>query len=120
MGMNDKPFIGEPLFSSFFYENKLYEFSQKKLSKADHLVMKKMSGKTSELKYEIGGVLLSLEYLNKLKEVSLEVKKIDYENLEKKSFLYKTFIFLFFIVLTTAFSVSGYYVIRIFFQEGLN
>ncbi len=120
MSMNDKPLVQKKIFSLFFYKSKLYEFSQKKLFKTDHLAMKQMSEKISEAKYEIGGVLLSLEYLSKLNEVSLEIKNKDHNSLERKSSLYKTSIVLFFIVLTIIFSVSGYYIVSIFFQGDLN
>ncbi|MGH1467951.1 MAG: hypothetical protein ACRBBP_03595 [Bdellovibrionales bacterium] len=113
VGMNDKPIKPNKKISSFFYENKLYEFSQKELSEADRLKMKEMAEEVPEAKYEIGGVLLGLEYLGKLRGISLEVKDIDYENMGKRSGLQKGLNLALFILLTIIFSVSGYYVLNI-------
>ncbi len=118
--MNSKPVELDKKISTFFYENKLYEFSQKELSEVDRLKMKEMAESIPEAKYEIGGVLLGLEYLNKLQDVTLEVKDIDYENLGKRSRFQKVLNIIFFVLLTIIFSVSGYYVINIFLNEASN
>lgn len=114
MGMNDKPLVPNKEVSNFFYENKLYEFSQKKLSVADRSQMKEMAETSPEAKYGIGRVLLSLEYLEQLSSVVLEIKDQDYENLGKRTKLEHGINILFFIVLTLIFSVSGYYLISLF------
>ena len=116
--MNDKPMKPKRKISSFFYENKLYEFSQKKLSPEDRAEMKKMVGGDHDSKYGIGGVLLSLEYLKKLSEVSLEVKEVEYEKLGRRGRWAHLLNFAFFMILTGAFSLSGYYIL-LYFNAGV-
>lgn len=84
MGMNDKPLRPGKYISSFFYENKLYEFSQKELSSENRVRMKKLAETLPEARHEIGRVLLALEYLQKLSNVSLEIKNINYKDLGKR------------------------------------
>lgn len=118
MGMNDKPIKPKREISPFFYENKLYEFSQKKLSSDDRAEMKKMIENDHDSKYGIGGVLLSLEYLQKLSEVNLEVKEVEYEKLGRRGKWSHLLNFAFFTILTGIFSLSGYYIL-LYFNLGL-
>lgn len=120
MGMNDKPLEPSKEMSTFFYENKLYEFSQKELSDHDRSQMKLMSETVPEAKYSIGGVLMSLEYLSQLSSVVLEVKDMDYEALGKKTKLQYFLNGLFFLLLTIIFSLSGYFLIMRFILEPSN
>ncbi len=111
MGMNSKPLVAQKELSSFFYENKLYEFSQKELSEVDRVKMKKMAETLPDAKYRIGSVLLSLEYLEQLSGVTLEIKDQDYENLGKRTRFQHGINITFFLILTLLLSVSGYYLI---------
>jgi hypothetical protein len=120
MNMNSKPLKPRRELSTFFYENKLYEFSQKELPPDDRMQMKKMAETSPEAKYSIGGVLMALEYLEQLSSVSLHVSDSDYESLGKRTKAQHALNILVFILLTAAFSVSGYFlVLKFYIGEGL-
>lgn len=103
--------------SPFFFENKLYEFSQKKLTDFDRTAMKKMTATSPEAKYKIGMVLLSLEYLDKMNEVFLTVDKNEMISAaRKKERVTKALNFVFFLVLTACFFTSGYLFLATYYK----
>jgi len=106
--------------SSFFFENKLYEFSQKKLNASDRESMKSMTSHSPEAKYKIGMVLLSLEYLNKIDAVRMDIDQQALLNSARKKELWsKAFSFLFFLVLTLIFFTSGYLFLTTYYTEAV-
>lgn len=113
--MNKQTLKTNKELSHFFFENKLYEFSQKKLNTFERDLMKAMTEKSPEAKYSIGMVLMSLEYLTKIQGVQLEVDSTELIELaKKKSRIVKVLNVLFFTLLTICFFASGYILLNEF------
>ena len=107
--MNKQVLESKRELTPFFFENKLYEFSQKKLDAFNRQLMKKMTEDSPEAKYTIGKVLMSLEYLEKIQDVNLDMNLEDLVIVaKKKSKMIKILNLIFFALLTICFFVSGY------------
>ncbi len=89
--MNDEKLISQKKISSFFFEKKLYQYATKSLNEKDRDLMKSFCESEAKAKKTLASVLMSFEYLEKLKETEInkewteqtvynEVKK---ENLTK-------------------------------------
>lgn len=117
--MNKETLKPKQDLSPFFFENRLYEFSQKKLKKFERDAMKKMTSASPEAKYRVGMVLMSLEYLEKIQDVTLSINKEELlEMEERKSKMAKLLNFVFFLALTLSFFVSGYFLIGEYILKG--
>jgi hypothetical protein len=115
--MNNKEVKSKADLSPFFFENKLYEFSQKKLNERDREAMKRMTTTSPEAKYKIGMVLLSLEYLEKIEHVSMDIDKNEMLLAAKRrDRISKLFNFLFFLLLTACFFTSGYMFLNTYYK----
>lgn len=113
--MNEKPLDLKRNFSFFFYQNKLYDFSQKKLSEQERLEMLKWIERSPVAKHEIGSVLMALEYLEKLSQVELNLsEKLLREEVKKAQLKNKLSHILVFVTLFIVFFVSGYYCLEVF------
>lgn len=113
--MNKETLKTNKELSHFFFENKLYEFSQKEMTFFERDLMKTMTEKSPEAKYSIGMVLMSLEYLAKIQGVQLEVDSSELiEIAKKKSRILRLLNVLFFTLLTICFFVSGYILLNEF------
>jgi len=116
--MNKEVVKSKAELSSFFFENKLYEFSQKKLNDHDREAMKRMTSTSPEAKYKIGMVLLSLEYLEKIDEISMDIDKNEMLLAAKrKDKVTKFFNLIFFLVLTACFFTSGYIFLNTYYKD---
>ena len=119
--MNKEILKPKKVLSSFFFENRLYEFSQKKLKPSDRLAMKSMTSESPDAKYRIGTVLMSLEYLEKIEDVVLTVNEEELLTAaRRKSKISRALNFVFFLALTTCFFVSGYFVLTEHILKGAN
>jgi|GEM_PF-3245020 len=118
--MNKEEIKSKSNLSPFFFENKLYEFSQKKLKEFDRNAMKQMTANSPEAKYKIGMVLLSLEYLDKMDEIIMDVDKEEILlATRKKERLSKILNFAFFLILTICFFTSGYIFLSTYYKRVL-
>lgn len=111
--MNNDPIKQRRKISQFFYENILFDYVSKELSTEDHDLMKELTSKGVDNKKHLGSILLALEYLNKIE--SVELKEIP-EKAESTffNFLLKQKYKFLFLILTSVFIASGYYVVQIF------
>lgn len=93
--MNEEKLLPKRESSDFFFSNKIYDYSQKKLSDLDRRLMKKHSEKSSEQKRLLASSLMALEYLEDLKKTSLnqEMVKSLMSTEKRKRSLINTFIF---------------------------
>lgn len=118
-GMNDRPLKPPQNLSYFFYESKLYDYSQKRLSDFERNAMKAWAEESPEAKHSLGSLLMALEYLEKINTVSIEFgeEKLlkELQKSKKKSRLLH---FGFFIFLCFVFLISGYYCIQVLLSPG--
>lgn len=95
--------------SEFFFEQRLYDFTNKNLSSFLTEDMKKYMDENMEAKEKVGAMLLAFEYFNAISEIKLEYDKDEFLN-------YKTTLFR---RLKTNLKSIGFIVIFILFLLGL-
>lgn len=111
--MNGKELLQDRKISSFFYENMLLEFVQKKLPPQEHALMKSLSLDNIENKEALGSVLLALEYLDEIQKVEVQSEKDLLPNKWRRR-AKRYFSVVVFTLLTVLFFVSGYIAIEVF------
>ncbi len=72
--------------SEFFFEQRLYDFTNKKLSPFLTEDMKKYMDDNMEAKEKVGAMLLAFEYFNAISEIKLEYDKSEFLNYRKTWF----------------------------------
>lgn len=110
--MNEEKLLPNRKSSDFFFSNKIYDYSQKRLSELDRELMKKHSEKSAEQKRLLASSLMALEYLEDLKKTSLNeelVKNLISSEKRKRNFI-NSFIF---IILLSMILIFGYLSYRV-------
>lgn len=70
--MNKAKLSQQKNLSPFFFEKKIYQYTSKSLSDSDRLLMKSYTEKDTRAKKVLASVLMSLEYLEELKETNIQ------------------------------------------------
>lgn len=84
MSLEPKNFSRERLsppsrdMSDFFFEQRLYDFTNKNLSAVLTEDMKKYMDENIEAKEKVGAMLLAFEYFNSISEIKLEYNKDEF------------------------------------------
>jgi len=65
--------------SPFFFEKKLYQFASKTLCEQDRDLMREFSDKNSKAKKSLASILMSLEYLDQLKETKISKHWVEHQ-----------------------------------------
>lgn len=110
--MNEEKLWPKRQSSDFFFTNKIYDYSQKKLSELDRKLMKEHSEKSSEQKKILASSLMALEYLESLGKTSLNeewVKTLMAKEKRKRGFINS----LIFLTLVTMVLIFGYLSYRV-------
>lgn len=71
--------------SPFFFEKKLYQFASKTLGEQDRDLMREYSEKNSKAKKSLASMLMSLEYLNQLKETKINKEWVEQQVQKEQS-----------------------------------